>query len=268
MKKQTSCIFIIFLMLTASCREYREKSAIQWHTLKKNSEIRMTDNPESPACRISLTVDYLTGCDSVSTKTNRLIARQLFGLDSPDITAAADSFIKYYQSQYLSELYPLYIHEEKNSQTKNWYDYTCRYAARYLKAHSRLLQFEIKKKNKEGGYTTHEETGYLNLQLQDASPLTADSLFRAGTAPQLERMLLEELQEMFEAHSLNELKAKGLLRISDIYITDNILIEPDGICFHYQPDELAPHSFGDILIHLTYKKTKHILTEKAKTLWN
>lgn len=269
--KQTVLAGAVALLGAWACSACRPKEPAPEHrfeSLEIERTEKLTDEEGAPAGQIRIQMDYLADKNAVSLQTNRTVMERMYGGPHTVPQAAADSFAQQYLQRYREELEPLYRQEAKSQVIRTWYAYDRQITARNITEGEELIQYRITQRYHEGGTAPYEETVYLNFDARSGALLTGDSLFRKGSRIELEALLLQELEKEQDAVSLDELRKKGFLRLTPMYVTENFLLEEEGIRFHYQPAELASYEKGAVEIHLTYKKLKHILTEKTKDIWS
>lgn len=257
------------ILMCYSCHNEPEKVPERTvKTLKIEKKEPLTHDPDAPNGHIRIEMDYLATNDSVSRSTNRMLMEKVYGSGYPSPQAAADSFATNYLKRYKEELQELYLQEKNTEAIRSWYQYNREIRVKNVSDSQDLIQYQIGRKYHEGGASDYEETFFLNFDARNGGLLTLDSIFKTGSRIELETLLLKQLEKEQDVKSLQELKEKGFLRLTNIYATGNFLLKEKGICFYYQRDELATYDKGPIEIHLTYKKLKNILTDKTKDLWS
>ena len=74
-------------------------------------------------------------------------------------------------------------------------------------------------------------------------------------------MLLQELLSAFDCRDADELHAKGILRLTDIYVSANFELGRDGITFIYNADEIAPFETGTVRLTVDYDQMKPFMKQ-------
>lgn len=256
------------ILMCYSCHNEPEVPERTVKTLKVERNEPLTGDPDAPNGHIRIEMDYLATNDSVSKNTNRILLEKVYGMEYKTPQATADSFATAYLNRYKEELQNLYLQEKQTKVTRSWYDYNREIKVKNVSDSEDLIQYQIDSKYHEGGESDYEETFFLNFDARNGGLLTLDSIFTRGSNIELEALLLQQLEDDQDVKSIQELKEKGFLQLTNIYPTGNFLLRDKGICFYYQRDELAPYENGPVEIHLTYKKLKNILTDKTKDLWS
>jgi hypothetical protein len=257
------------ILMASACKEETPPPEHEFKTFRTERTERLNNDADAPSGRILIEMDYLTAQDSIGRSANRTVMQRMYERSvSLAPQAAADSFATEYLKRYREDLQELYSQEKKTQVTKAWYEYSRTIAAHHLTGSKELIQYEVTHSFHEGGSAPYEEKLFLNFDARSGVLLTADSIFKKGSRIELEALLLQELEEEQDVKSLEELRQKGFLRLTNMYATDNFLLLEEGICFYYQRDELASYEAGPVEIHLSYKKLKNILTDKTKDLWS
>lgn len=257
------------ILMASACKETTPPPKHEFQTLQTERSERLNKDSDAPSGRIRIEMDYLTAQDSIGRSVNGTVMQRMYErtvTQTPQ--AAADSFATAYLKRYREDLQELYNREKKTQVTKAWYEYNRTIAARHIPDTKELVQYEVTHSFREGGAAPYEEKLFLNFDARSGALLTADSIFKKGSHIELEALLLQALEKEQNVESLEELREKGFLRLTNIYATDNFLLQEKGIRFYYQRDELASYEAGPVEIYLTYKKLKNILTDKTKDLWS
>ncbi len=63
----------------------------------------------------------------------------------------------------------------------------------------------------------------------------------------------------YVCETMEELRAQGILLLSDIYIPPNYRFTEDDIEFLYNPSEIGPIEEGEIDIDIPYTHIQHLL---------
>lgn len=102
-------------------------------------------------------------------------------------------------------------------------------------------------------YTFDALTGeYLNLE----------KVFPSVFHEELKEKLTQKLMENNCAASIEELKEKGILDMTDMFVSPNYALRADSVEFFYNPYDIAPYAFGPSVICLSYESIRNITTIK------
>ena len=64
------------------------------------------------------------------------------------------------------------------------------------------------------------------------------------------------------AHSLEELHKKGILEMTDMFISNNFALREDSIEFYYNEYDIAPYASGACTICVSYEDVKDVISAK------
>lgn len=111
-----------------------------------------------------------------------------------------------------------------------------------------------------GGAHPCKLTTILRFNTQTGEFITLDNVFPTINRPQLQDILLEKLMKDQNVHSLDELHQKGILEMTDIFISNNFALREDSIEFHYNEYDIAPYAYGACTICVSYEDVKDIIS--------
>lgn len=82
------------------------------------------------------------------------------------------------------------------------------------------------------------------------------------------RKLVElKLREKYDIPLYHDLRKHGFtLDSNSLPLTKNFSVSREGLTFHYNPYDIAPHSMGSHMIHLPYRTISHFLRRDLKIL--
>lgn len=111
-----------------------------------------------------------------------------------------------------------------------------------------------------GGAHPCKLTTILRFNTQTGEFITLDNVFPTINRPQLQDILLEKLMKDQNVHSLDELHQKGILEMTDMFISNNFALREDSIEFHYNEYDIAPYAYGACTICVSYEDVKDIIS--------
>ena len=111
-----------------------------------------------------------------------------------------------------------------------------------------------------GGAHPCKLTTILRFNTQTGEFITLDNVFPTINRPQLQDILLEKLMKDQNVHSLDELHQKGILEMTDMFISNNFALREDSIEFHYNEYDIAPYAYGACTICVSYDDVKDIIS--------
>ena len=122
-----------------------------------------------------------------------------------------------------------------------------------------VINYRLVEEAFNGGAHPCIVTTILRFNTKTGEMITADNLFPATKKDQLKEMLLRRLMENQHVRSLDELHKKGILEMTDMFVSNNIALREDSIEFHYNEYDIAPYSYGTFTICLGYDEAKEVM---------
>lgn len=237
-------------------------SSLNVNTFEKSKSEYLTDDVNSSKCSVDLFISYIHGNDSLANKINKVIEKKLFGITDIKLNQAADSFVSQCFTDYKIGLSRFYA-EDKNDPTKlSWYNYWYKIDTDVQQEKSEILTYIIRREYFEGGAHSIKTIQVINFDNATGNVININNVFAAGSENKLIDILLDKLKGQVGVNSINDLRQKGYLLSSDMYIPENFIIGEDDITFIYNVYELAPYEKGIIKIKIPYDEIKDILNRK------
>ena len=113
-----------------------------------------------------------------------------------------------------------------------------------------------------GGAHPCKLTTILRFNTQTGEFITLDNVFPSINQSQLQDILLKKLMKDQNAHSLEELHKKGILEMTDMFISNNFALREDSIEFYYNEYDIAPYASGACAICVSYEDVKDVISAK------
>jgi hypothetical protein len=110
-----------------------------------------------------------------------------------------------------------------------------------------------------GGAHPCIQTTILRFNTQTGDFITLNDVFPTLNQPQLQKILLEKLMKDQNVHSIDELHQKGILEMTDMFVSNNFALLEDSIEFHYNEYDIAPYAYGTCTICLSYDEAKEVM---------
>ena len=111
-----------------------------------------------------------------------------------------------------------------------------------------------------GGAHPCIQTTILRFNTQTGDFITLNDVFPTLNQPQLQKILLEKLMKDQNVHSIDELHQKGILEMTDMFVSNNFALLEDSIEFHYNEYDIAPYAVGACTIRVSYQDVKDIIS--------
>lgn len=111
-----------------------------------------------------------------------------------------------------------------------------------------------------GGAHPSQQTTILRFNAQTGEFITLDQVFPTLNQSLLQERLLVKLMKDQNVHSMEELHKKGILEMSNMFISNNFALRDDSIEFYYNEYDIAPYASGANTICLSYDDVKDIIS--------
>ena len=92
-------------------------------------------------------------------------------------------------------------------------------------------------------------------------PAMSDLLKEEYEEP-LINILINNLAKQLQVDNIDGIKEKGYLNLdTDMFVSNNFILDKEEITFIYNKYDIAPYSEGDIFVSLSYDSLKEILKQ-------
>jgi len=216
-------------------------------------QVHLTADTLSPACSISIDLNYAEGDDSVCNHINAEIVKAVFEYEALSPEMAVDSFVSHYTRGYTHDLLPYYMEDkESGKESMGWYNYYYDLKTDMQKGKEGIFNYIIEMNSYEGGAHGNQMNTYLNFYAENGRLVTLDDLFVPGYESLLNEILLKSLMKQAEVTSMEALQEKRYLLWSGMYPSKNFLLKNDGMEFLYNAYEIAPYVVGVTVLKIPY----------------
>lgn len=261
--KQISVI-LMAAMLAACSSNSSEVLPTEKVTVEKT--VNLTGEKNTPQCHVLLELlqvkeDKKQKKDSLSVaqRANMAIMEKVFGWETADVKAAADSFATLYTRDYVKNMAPLYREDRNDEQKHAWYEYRYVVTTEVRAGRQETTCYLISLDYYEGGAHGIQQLLTLNIDNRTGATVTLTDLLVPGYEGRLTELLLTALLEKTGAKGIEALHERGYLYSMDMFASENFIVGTDGLTFVYNPYELAPYSEGRIELTVCYDDMDQIL---------
>ncbi len=122
----------------------------------------------------------------------------------------------------------------------------------------RILSLATHRFSYEGGSHGRSSKTYHNYDLSEQKLLTLDDIFQPGWDTIVNRLITQKLHDTYKLAPYETLRKVEFYEDAVSY-SDNFYFTAKGIGFSYQPDEIAPYSFGQINVFIPFDEMKTVL---------
>ena len=252
----------ILLGCVVSCRPTpSDVQPVIFDTLSVDTICPLFKNYEKPACHLSLkmAVPVQETTADVREAIERFVSQLpkdgAFDEDANgSIAAMMQAYVKAYLMQYLNEG-PDAIdnYGEDMEAAATWMSYEEKATGTVIYNADDMLSYQIRTDSYTGG--AHGNTGTVNgvFDLKHLSEVRLSDVFEDVSLSDLNQLLRLKLARQYECETVDELQAKGLFfSPAEIEVTENFYVTDAGICWMYDPYDIAPYSTGEVSVTLSW----------------
>lgn len=263
---------LLSCFLLSVCNGQKQIDSDTVKSVKVEENAHLQDDSTSPACKVTIDYSYLAESNDADTVAQRINETALayslgkeYGRMAPG--AAVDSFKNAYISNYRKDVSGLYEEDIKNGTAKedlpSWFNYEYSLTTKFSDGKEGILNFTCWKFEYTGGAHPNEWGMWLNFDTANGELLKLQDVFIAGSETPIKQLLLKELiTEMAERledeniKSLKDLQNAGILNLTNMYVSENFLLEKEQVSFLYNKYDIAPYSVGSITLSLPYSEVE------------
>ncbi len=252
-------LFIALSALLAGC-DGLVSETVMFREINVRRRVPLVEGEWKPRCKVDIEVEYAHIPTRTAKVINQELVRRIFGFEGLSLQQAADSTARDYVRAYHEELLPLFLADVKAGTLHlDFYDYEYHLNGKQKASRNGVVCYEVEVEREEGGTQTQWEFTLLNFDVETGRPITLDDMLAPGYEEELEKLILAEMMREYECETMEELRAQGILLLSDIYIPTNYRFTEDDIEFLYNPSEIGPIEEGEIDIDIPYTHIQHLL---------
>ena len=215
---------------------------------------------ESPTLKFDFSLSFIEATDStVSNNINRAIAYTLFESASNSIKEACDFFIAQRKKEY-KELLPEYINSKENDMPAVWFYNYYIANSEVQKGYKGYINYTIMWEEFTGGAHPSSYYTVLNFNPKTGEEVVLGDILKENYEIELTDILVNNLAKQLQVEDIEGIREKGYLyQDSEMFVSNNFILDNDKIVFIYNKYEIAPYALGDIMINVTYDELKDLL---------
>lgn len=263
---------LLSCFLLAGCNGQKQIDSETVKSVKVEENAHLQDDSTSPTCKVTIDYSYLAesnGTDTIAQRINETALACSLGKEYIRMApaAAVDSFKNAYISSYRKDVSELYQEDIKNGTAKedlpSWFNYEYSLTTKFSDGKEGILNFTCWEFAYTGGAHPNEWGKWLNFDTANGKLLKLQDVFIAGSEVPISQLLLKELitemagrLEDENIKSLKDLQNAGILNLTNMYVSENFLLEKEQVSFLYNKYDIAPYSVGSITLSLPYPEVE------------
>lgn len=250
---------LTIVMLLAGCQQ-TDENTVEFETLTVDKTVYLTQEENSPACRVSLKLMSATPENGHRGEViNHTLGQRLFQMEEVSVKSAMERFVENYTQSYRQTMMPLYNQDRADTTKRAWYEFHYIISADAHQGSQKTVVYQTTVDYYEGGAHGTNQQVVMNFEASTGRLITLKDVFAEGSETKLNEVLLKALIANKGVESLSDLKQKGYLVSTDIYAPDNFIIGEETITFIYNPSEIAPYTEGGTELIIPYTDIEHLL---------
>ena len=127
-----------------------------------------------------------------------------------------------------------------------------------------ILSLGIRQYAFTGGAHGLQMTRFVNFDLISGGKINLGDIFTNEDIEVLHDSITTNLKRKYKIQATESLKNLGFFE-NEINISDNFTILRNGFLFWYNPYELAPYSFGNVQIFVSFEQVLHLINRTSST---
>ena len=181
---------LTMVMLLASCQQIDENT-VEFETLEAEKTVFLTQEENSPACRISLKLQSATPKNGHRGELiNLTVGEQLFQMEEVSVKSAMERFIENYTHTYRQTMMPLYNQDRADTTKRAWYEFHYIISADAHQGSKNTVVYQTTIDYYEGGAHGTNQQLVMNFVANTGRLLTLKDVFAEGAESQLNEVLL------------------------------------------------------------------------------
>lgn len=271
---RVGCLFAAALLV--GC-ENGAKVDVAFSTIEGEDSVvlvpQSTDN--SPVCRTKVAITFIESIDGVrgdkvAERINRQVLHDLLGCTAASpkdalrqlLSQRSETFTEDVRDLFYKDLESLGASGASGDSTadeaymsgivERYSYYSNIYTSAQVGAGDTVVCYTVAASEYTGGAHPMHAATMRTYSLRTGRVVTPAVFFKADKENELLARMRKKLVKMMNVGSEAELEEIGFF-MNDLSLTDDMLLERDSVCLHYNPYDIAPYVYGDIDIRLSYK---------------
>ena len=174
------------MMLLASCQQIDENT-VEFETLEAEKTVYLTQEENSPACRISLKLQSATPESGHRGEViNLTVGEQLFQMEEVSVKSAMERFIENYTHTYRQTMMPLYNQDRADTTKRAWYEFHYIMSADAHQGSKNTVVYQTTIDYYEGGAHGISQQLVMNFNTENGERLTLGDVLTEGYEQRLQ----------------------------------------------------------------------------------
>lgn len=269
-------LFLFSLMFFSSCKKKTavsnaslpvNKNELRFDSLMLNESISLFADSQEPHNKLNIHFAYpvqVEGDTALLTQIQHQFTRALFGDKFAQMTPqkALDAYYQKYKSDFISTRADYQEARKDGMSMASWGNTYQIMRSDSVSSINGILSFTTYIENYMGGAHGSHQTGYYNIDLKTGKLITESEFFKAGYAPLLKKIIIDQLVADNKLRHSEELIDKGFFDLDEMKPNGNFLIQKEGVQYAFNEYEIAPYYMGVIKVFIPYAKISDLIQKR------
>lgn len=255
----------LFSLFAAGCNSSQKWNDVEFYNVEKMEQL--TESPtvgeeeeddtwaplhgkENREMDVKVDMQFMKSSNDLNEKVCQLMNSHLIEIllkQSSELTV--DEAVAQYIEDVKSEFH--------SDEVANIYHEYLKGRAEYGKEN--VINYRLEEDSFRGGAHPCTITTILRFNTITGDFISLEQVFPTINQPQLQEILLAKLMKDNGVQSVEGLHEKGILEMTDMFVSTNFALREDSIEFHYNEYDIAPYAYGAFTICLSYEEVKDLL---------
>jgi hypothetical protein len=200
-----------------------------------------------------------TDNSTATNNINQAIAYTLFESRNNSLQKACEEFVAQRKKEYF-ELQPEYINSKENGLPAVWFYNYYLVNSEVERGYKGYINYTIMWEEFTGGAHPSSYYTVLNFNPETGEEVVLSDILKEDYEEPLTDILISNLAKQLQVEDIDGIREKGYLYLdTDMFVSNNFILDKEQIVFIYNKYEIAPYAFGDIMINVTYNELKDLL---------
>lgn len=197
---------------------------------------------------------YYTGADSLT----RLINKHFLGSELANLSPQelVERYYELHKAYWQNPNFDRAMDEETEYNPSPWvYDLTLHQEQDM----GHILSFSLTEASYRQGTQPYEYVSLASFDLNSLSKIQESDIFIEGYQEGLAEVIQMKIMQEHKVHKTEDLSNEGFFSPKEISPNGNFMLTTSGLRYSYAPQEIAPYTWGNIYVDLTWDDISHLI---------
>ncbi len=249
--KTTKLKFLIFISVVlvmgiSGCTDKGGDIKKRFQAVEYIDTVYYDNRDKSTHYNFSIYLMKATGGDAFAEKVNSDIVEVIFGYENVSIEDAVEQFVNSSVTLFKEDITEIKEINRRENAGIPEFEYVYFLNSRVKDGGKGIVNYILDQYTYSGGAHGNTLVTCRNYSSYNGDLITLNDIFIPGYNEFLKPVLLEALKKKTQSANGDDLRSKGFLTMSGIYVPENYIIKSDTLKFIFNQYEIAPYSSGII----------------------